>query len=384
MAEQMPALAPAALDRLRTPQALLVLAALALSLGPVFLFMATGLAAGPGGDDIDTTYRLAVEACSRQPPASPPSPASPTPTPFPTGEPTTGRLPSIADIPARYLQLYRAAAAQYQVDWALLAAIGHVESNHGRDAGRSSAGALGPMQFMPATWRSYGVDGNHDGLANIHDPADAIPAAARYLKASGVDTNRYQAIYAYNHADWYVKNVEKWAATYTTAGRSARLPPPTEPGGSGPADLAELCSAINGDIGTALPPAASAAIRKVLAYARAQLGKPYVWGAQGPDAFDCSGLTMMAYHAAGIDIPRTTFDQWRHGARILVGHEQPGDLVFFNSGPGSGPDNPGHVGLVISQGRMINAPGRGDVVKIADYKARDDFVGFARPTQGRR
>jgi cell wall-associated NlpC family hydrolase len=112
----------------------------------------------------------------------------------------------------------------------------------------------------------------------------------------------------------------------------------------------------------------------VIAYAHAQLGKPYLWGAEGPSAFDCSGLTMRAYQAAGINIPRVAADQWRHGPAIPPGQEQPGDLAFFRMEA----DGPGHVGIVIGNGQMIHAPRSGDVVKIASY-GRADLVGFTRP-----
>jgi membrane-bound lytic murein transglycosylase B len=99
----------------------------------------------------------------------------------------------------------------------VLAAIGQVESDHGRNAGRSSAGALGPMQFLPSTWKSYGVDGDGDGKADIMNPYDAIPAAARYLCANGGGKGGrqlYRAIWAYNHADWYVQKVLNLAKAY--------------------------------------------------------------------------------------------------------------------------------------------------------------------------
>ncbi|MFI7455208.1 C40 family peptidase [Nonomuraea sp. NPDC049714] len=111
-----------------------------------------------------------------------------------------------------------------------------------------------------------------------------------------------------------------------------------------------------------------------IAYAHAQLGKPYVWGAEGPGSFDCSGLTMRAYQAAGINIPRVAADQWRHGPPIPAGGEQPGDLVFFRMTA----NGPGHVGLVIAEGQMIHAPNQHDVVKIDTYR-RADLVGFTRP-----
>jgi membrane-bound lytic murein transglycosylase B len=107
-------------------------------------------------------------------------------------------------IPKRYRVLYQKAGAGSCINWRVLAAIGYVESRHGANTGPSAAGALGPMQFMPATWRVYGRDGNHDGRKNIHDPADAIPAAAHYLCANGAGRDLRGAIWHYNHSWNYV------------------------------------------------------------------------------------------------------------------------------------------------------------------------------------
>ncbi|WP_307797369.1 lytic transglycosylase domain-containing protein [Actinomadura barringtoniae] len=122
--------------------------------------------------------------------------------------------------PGSYLDLYKQAATGCPgLSWTVLAAIGQVESDHGRNAGRSSAGALGPMQFMPATWKTYGVDGDHDGKADIMNPYDAVPAAAKYLCANGAGKGGkqlYRAIWHYNHADWYVQKVLALAKAYST------------------------------------------------------------------------------------------------------------------------------------------------------------------------
>jgi membrane-bound lytic murein transglycosylase B len=115
-----------------------------------------------------------------------------------------------------YMELYEAAAVTYGFgpDWYILAAVGKVESDHGRAMGPSSAGAMGPMQFMPTTWETSGVDGNGDGVANVMDPEDAIPAAASYLQDGGAPQDWYRALYSYNHADWYVKKVLAVAEAY--------------------------------------------------------------------------------------------------------------------------------------------------------------------------
>jgi Transglycosylase SLT domain len=126
------------------------------------------------------------------------------------------------EIPPLYLRLYAQAAQRYGLDWAILAGIGEVECDHGRDpdpsCGRegavNSVGAGGPMQFIASTWARYGVDGDGDGRRDRWNPADAIFGAANYLRASGAPWNYGQAIYAYNHAGWYVARVKAWAARY--------------------------------------------------------------------------------------------------------------------------------------------------------------------------
>ncbi|SEG89151.1 Cell wall-associated hydrolase, NlpC family [Nonomuraea solani] len=112
-------------------------------------------------------------------------------------------------------------------------------------------------------------------------------------------------------------------------------------------------------------------------YAREQLGKPYGWGEEGPMSFDCSGLMQKAFAAAGVDIPRVTYEQWRAGERVAAGEERPGDLVFMRMQK----RGPGHVGLVTGPGQMIHAPAKGDVVREASYGGRTDVVGFVRVTQ---
>lgn len=120
--------------------------------------------------------------------------------------------------PRDYRELYIDSARYCPgLSWTVLAAIGQVESAHGKHLGPSSAGALGPMQFMPPTWGQYGVDGDGDGQADIMNPFDAVPSAATYLCASGAQKGEqglYDAIFAYNRADWYVRKVLGIAAQY--------------------------------------------------------------------------------------------------------------------------------------------------------------------------
>jgi peptidoglycan hydrolase CwlO-like protein len=126
-----------------------------------------------------------------------------------------------------YRALYKRAAKEYGFakDWYILAAVGKVESDHGENMGPSTAGALGPMQFLPSTWESSGVDGNGDGKANIMDPRDAIPAAAGYLKVGGAPDDWYAALFSYNHADWYVMEVLAVAESYRQRAKDDRVGP---------------------------------------------------------------------------------------------------------------------------------------------------------------
>ncbi len=110
-------------------------------------------------------------------------------------------------IPPFLLPIYQAAGTEYGVKWEVLAAINEIETDYGRNLNISSAGALGWMQFMPATWKQYGTDANRDGRKDPFNPVDAIFAAARYLRAAGADDDLRRAIFAYNHADWYVESV---------------------------------------------------------------------------------------------------------------------------------------------------------------------------------
>jgi hypothetical protein len=144
------------------------------------------------------------------------------------GAETGGAGPGVSalareEIPPEYLRLYQAAAARYGLDWAILAGIGRVECDHGRDPDPSctregavnAAGAGGPMQFLAATWATYGVSAEGDGPPDRWNPADAIYGAANYLRASGAPGDYRAAIYAYNHAWWYVEEVEGWTARYS-------------------------------------------------------------------------------------------------------------------------------------------------------------------------
>jgi len=127
------------------------------------------------------------------------------------------------------------------------------------------------------------------------------------------------------------------------------------------------------------PPAGEARAGRAVAFALAQRGKPYRWGAEGPGAFDCSGLTRAAWRAAGVELPRTAAAQFHAGRRVGRAELRPGDLVFFRSAGPSG----WHVGLVVGRGRMVEAPGAGARVRTSPI-GRAGYLGATRPGGGGR
>src|SRR4051794_17076397 len=118
------------------------------------------------------------------------------------------------EIPPFLLPIYQSCGTEYGIPWQVLASINKIETAFGTNLNVSSAGAEGWMQFIPSTWAAYGVDANDDGKKDPYNPVDAICAAARYLRAAGGDHDIRQAIFAYNHADWYVDEVLLGANQY--------------------------------------------------------------------------------------------------------------------------------------------------------------------------
>ncbi|HZU12194.1 MAG TPA: bifunctional lytic transglycosylase/C40 family peptidase [Chloroflexota bacterium] len=225
------------------------------------------------------------------------------------------------EIPPDQLAIMQQAAAVCGLPWQILAAVAKVESDFGQNMATSSAGAIGYGQFEPGTWAIYGNGGNP------YDYHDALPAMARYLCASGAPGDIRAALFAYNHAEWYVNQV--------------------------------LAVAIRYGYGLSSAPS-----NRVVALARSQIGMPYVWGASDPRVgFDCSGLVQWVYAQVGINLPRTAQAQYDATQRLAQDQVEPGDLVFFaNTYPSADPIT--HVGIYVGDGLMVNAANPTDGVGV--------------------
>jgi cell wall-associated NlpC family hydrolase len=260
---------------------------------------------------------------------------------------STGNAPSdeaVRDIPAAYLALYQAAGDRYELDWSILAAIGKVETNHCRSnapgvhSGSNFAGAQGCMQFMPGTWAMFGQGGSP------YDPADAIPAAARYLVASGAPGDIHAAVLAYNHSEAYVAQVLAQAAVYR--GLIHALP-----------------AAVRGTIRARILKIAKSTLTVHTGYLRySQAGALTDNPTPSPPArTDCSQWVRAIYLAAGVPDPgTTTFDMMTRGHQVV--HPLPGDLLLTADGA--------HVEIVVGDGRTI-----GHGTPPIDYANVSDFPG---------
>jgi cell wall-associated NlpC family hydrolase len=272
---------------------------------------------------------------------------------------------AVADIPPQYLLLYQQAGLAFDVPWEVLAGIGKVECDHGRnpdpacwkEGATNAAGAGGPMQFLASTWAQYGLDGDNNGIADRWDPADAIVSAANFLKQNGAPNQIEQALFAYNHSQAYVQQVLAWAGLYANS------------------DGSQQTTATAGATSSS-----NATAQAAVAYALAQLGTPYLWGGEGAGGFDCSGLVQAAYDAAGLQLPRVAQAQYDATATstVSLAKAQPGDLVFF----GASTSAITHVGIVVSPGQMVDAPHTGAVVRIEPYDW-PDLVAATRPAGAR-
>jgi cell wall-associated NlpC family hydrolase len=308
-------------------------------------------------------------------------------------------------VPANYLKWFQKVGLQYNVSWTILAGIGKVESDDGRTnlpgvtSGQNGFGAAGPMQIgiEGASTNVWGGTANHpasevvdgvatdedgDGFADVYDPADAIAGAAKYLVAHGVQQNPAAAIFAYNHADWYVQEVLNWASTYASGGFTIADTTQGSDTGLAAAGAAGMACTQENQLSAFVAP--NAIVNNAVNYAEAQLGKPYLWGGTGPSAFDCSGLVMEAYLSAGVNIPRTSQAQWLGLPHVPANQVQNGDLVFFAGSDGT-PTSPGHVGLVVGKNLMIEAYAAGTPIRVSAFGTAQSppgdnvVVGFAQP-----
>ncbi|WP_033293316.1 C40 family peptidase [Amycolatopsis jejuensis] len=263
-----------------------------------------------------------------------------------------GSLAGPLDIPAPALLGYangeltmRNEHPDCHLSWVTLAGVGQ--------ATRDGA----PMGLSPAQWKKYGAE--IPGIAHpaLSDPSSASVAAGRALCASGVDLSAgngwWKAMSGYHNGsdmELFRQRVLGYAQLYATL---------------------------------SLDPAKSASPPvRATRFALGQLGLPYVWGGNGPDAgaagFDCSGLTKASYDSAGVALPRTADSQFRALPPVARGQEpQLGDLVFY----GNPATNIHHVGLYLGNGLMINAPTEGQAIQIHTFHTPgDDYAGAGRPT----
>jgi cell wall-associated NlpC family hydrolase len=268
-----------------------------------------------------------------------------------------------AGIPPEYLPMIIDAANSAgcsEVTPALLAAQLHQESGFNPRA-HSPAGAMGIAQFMPGTWKTH-------GHGDVWNPADAIPAAGRYdcavgrAVASVAGDRQSLMLAAYNAGP---------LAVLAYAG----IPPYTETRNYVRAILAQ--AEVYGNALQAGQTISAEDVAPVIDFMKAQVGKAYVWGANGPDAWDCSSLVQAAYRKIGIELPRVTTEQVNFGPRVAAVNPQPGDLLF-TVGPNGTRSAPGHVGMYVGNGRVIAAKGaRWGVVE----SALSDWTGVVAATR---
>lgn len=290
-------------------------------------------------------------------------------------------------IPAPIKALYGAAAARYRLPWQLLAGIGMAETRHGANNATSSAGAQGLMQFMPATFAAYGVDGDGDGRTDIHSDADSVFAAANYLVASGARKGPdgvLDALWAYNHSTSYRNDVLFFAWSYLR---------------DGGADMGGSTSGCSG-AGQSLSTTATGVWADVISFALSKVGVyPYSWGGGGLDGpsygtgdgagisgFDCSSFVrFVVYQKTGVVLPRDSRSQaqyfqsrgvlTRTNDRLQL---QAGDVVFFARGSTLGSIY--HVAIVTKPGWIVEEPGNGRYVQHNPMERRmpGDIWGYAR------
>ncbi|WP_244328948.1 NlpC/P60 family protein [Streptomyces marokkonensis] len=322
------------------------------------------------------------------------------------GNPFGGLRIGKGGVPAQYAPLILQAAADCGegLSPAVLAAQIKQESGFNPHAQSKDENgdpiADGIAQFIPSTWATWGVDGNGDGKKDVWEPEDAIPAQGRLmcsLLMKGKAHPQYNsspielALAAYN-AGW--GRVDQYKG----------VPPPSFAGGQTyhyvqnimrmSADFAAPASSENGALpaGYELPEGTPREVRVAVAWALKQRGGWYQLGGDCTDALgknpahwcDCSSLMQQAYRAAGVSIPRTTYDQVGIGTQVSIDKPEPGDLVF-NAGSDGSDARPGHVGMYIGNGLIVEAPRTGVKTRIVTYESwRYSTSYLTRVTEVRR
>ncbi|MEV4873890.1 bifunctional lytic transglycosylase/C40 family peptidase [Streptomyces syringium] len=274
-----------------------------------------------------------------------------------------GGLTKDAPIPEKYRALIEKAMKPGcpQVTPSLLAAQLYTESAFNPKA-QSPADARGIAQFIPATWAAHGVDGNGDGVRDIWNPEDAIPSAASYDCAVADEVKRVPGNASENMLAAY--NAGSGAVL-----RYGGVPPYEETRGyvKEIRDLAAKWGTANGGLIPVGSKSGSGGARRAIAAAMTAMNTPYQWGGSceapytGGQGCDCSSLTQMAWGAAGVNLPRTTYEQVEVGTPVSsIDQLSPGDLLF-SVGSATAPE---HVGMYIGNGEVIEAPRSGLDVRI--------------------
>jgi cell wall-associated NlpC family hydrolase len=292
-------------------------------------------------------------------------------------------------VPAEYAAFIQAAAADCDQGLSASVLAAQLSQESGFNPRADSGQAQGIAQFTPGTWATDGQDGDGDGVKDVWNPADAIKAQGmlmcKLLKTAKAHptysgspielalaaynagwgaVDRFQGVppasfaggQTYNYVQTIMANVRKFTAPDTSGGGSVALP-----------------------AGFTLPDGTPDQVRTAIAWALRQQGGDYSFGGDCTDALggnpahqcDCSSLVMQAYKAAGVDIPRTTFEQVKIGQTVGVDQIQPGDLVF-NPGTDGSDDSPGHVAMYIGQGLLIQAPHTGAKIDLVSYASWRD------------
>ena len=276
-------------------------------------------------------------------------------------------------VPTAYVALIEKAATTCSILSApLLAAQFYQESGFNPNA-VSDTGAEGITQFEPGTWTSWASPSDGDGKENPFNPADEIPAAARYDCALAQQTSKVPG-----------DAVGNMLAAYN-AGPGAVLSADGIPDITQTRDYVKNIEALEQAFAapTTTTISASSVAVQAIKFAYTRLGTPYLYGGTGTAAengeFDCSGLTQAAYASAGVTLPRTAAEQWYTGVHIPENELEPGDLVFFATNVND-PSTIEHVGIYVGGGAMIDSPHTGSVIR---FDAIDGFnpqyIGAVRP-----